>query len=242
MGDHGAVLGLLDLMLGKALVAALPAALASGGDLRAILPLLLGKSAKRGVAKLASAAFEEACHAGRGDIARLLCDVDGEAAAKHTAIAAARDAGHADVAALIAQPAEYVRVETGEVHWSIFGTRKDDGSPAVAVAAAAGNVERVQSLLEQRVDPNRVDFNNFNSTALHSVVSVREEHYEGRESFHHSKYMGNDADREHITALLLAADGMDVNKLSGGISNCEEYEVRTGRSATRRTCRACASL
>ena len=77
--DREATVGLLALMFGDALVAALPAALAPGGDARALLPLLIGGSAQRGVADLAKAAFKQACGNGRGDIARLLVGVDGEA-------------------------------------------------------------------------------------------------------------------------------------------------------------------
>ena len=53
---------------------------------------------------LARATFEQACRDGRRDIARLLRDVDGEAAAKKAARTAARNAGHADLAALIGIP------------------------------------------------------------------------------------------------------------------------------------------
>ena len=97
--DDASVRALLGLMLGDGLLAALPAALAPGGDLAALLPLLIGESAENGVAALARAAFERGCHAGRADVAKLLGAVVGEPLLKGAASMLARNAGHADVAA-----------------------------------------------------------------------------------------------------------------------------------------------
>ena len=213
-----AMADLLGMMLGEGVLPALTAFVqgGEGADPRPLLALLVGKTARRAVADLATAAFGHAGGKGRDDIVSLLIGVDGAAATKRAAMVAGRDAGRPLVPGLVVPAPEYEQVwvdveDTGFERGVYTHQQPPNRVPALNAAADAADAATVRALLAQRrVDPNEFEPEGENGsqyrTALHSALEPNNVTTDREDD--------KSAEKLECVKALLAAEGIDVNLAS----------------------------